>query len=76
MLYTGYSEEFLEKIINLKEAIKLRDELIRKGEVLPATQDVVFKNLMINSHLFLSIILEHFLGIDKEIIRKFLQYSR
>ena len=70
MLYTGYSEEFLEKIINLKEAIKLRDELIRKGEVLPATQDVVFKNLMINSHLFLSIILEHFLGIDKEIIRK------
>ena len=70
MLYTGYSEEFLEKIINLKEAIKLRDELIRKGEVLPATQDVVFKNLMINSKLFLSIILEHFLGIDKEIIRK------
>ena len=70
MLYTGYSEEFLEKIINLKEAIKLRDELIRKGEVLPATQDIVFKNLMINSHLFLSIILEHFLGIDKEIIRK------
>ena len=76
MLYTGYSEEFLEKIINLKEAIKLRDELIRKGEVLPATQDIVFKNLMINSHLFLSIILEYFLGIDKEIIRKFLQYSR
>ena len=76
MLYTGYSEEFLEKIINLKEAIKLRDELIRKGEVLPATQDIVFKNLMINSQLFLSIILEHFLGIDKEIIRKFLQYSR
>ena len=71
MLYTGYSEEFLEKIINLKEAIKLRDELIRKGEVLPATQDIVFKNLMINSHLFLSIILEYFLGIDKEIIRKF-----
>ena len=70
ILYTGYSEEFLEKIINLKEAIKLRDELIRKGEVLPATQDVVFKNLMINSKIFLSIILEHFLGIDKEIIIK------
>ena len=69
-MYTGYSEEFLEKMINLKEAIKLREELIRKGEVLPATEDVVFKNLMINSKVFLSIILEHFLGIDKEIIRK------
>ena len=28
-MYTGYSEEFLEKMINLKEAIKLREELIR-----------------------------------------------
>ena len=42
-MYTGYSEEFLEKMINLKEAIKIREELIRKGEVLPATEDVVFK---------------------------------
>ena len=45
-MYTGYNEELLEKMINLKEAIKLRDELIRKGEVLPATEDVVFKNLI------------------------------
>ena len=70
MMYTGYSEEFLEKIINLKEAIKLRKELIRKGEVLPATQDVVFKNLIMESPKYLVIILEHFLGIDREIIRK------
>ena len=69
-MYTGYSEEFLEKMINLKEAIKLREELIRKGEVLPATEDVVFKNLMMNSKIFLSMILEYFLGLDKEIIRK------
>ena len=68
-MYTGYSEEFLEKMINLKEAIKLREELIRKGEVLPATEDVVFKNLIMESREFLIIILEHFLGIDKEIIR-------
>ena len=69
-MYTGYNEELLEKMINLKEAIKLRDELIRKGEVLPATEDVVFKNLIMESREFLIIILEHFLGIDKEIIRK------
>ena len=68
-MYTGYSEEFLEKMINLKEAIKIREELIRKGEVLPATEDVVFKNLIMESREFLIIILEHFLGIDKEIIR-------
>ena len=68
-MYTGYNEELLEKMINLKEAIKLRDELIRKGEVLPATEDVVFKNLIMESREFLIIILEHFLGIDKEIIR-------
>lgn len=75
-MYTGYGEEFLEKMINLKEAIKLREELIRKGEVLPATEDVVFKNLIMESPNYLIIILEYFLGIDKEIIRKFLQYSR
>ena len=69
-MYTGYSEEFLEKMINLKEAIKLREDLIRKGEVLPATQDVVFKNLIIESPKYLVIILEYFLGIDREIIRK------
>ena len=69
-MYTGYNEELLEKMINLKEAIKLRDELIRKGEVLPATEDVVFKNLIMESREFLIIILEHFLGIDKEVIRK------
>ena len=69
-MYTGYSEEFLEKMIDLKEAIKIREELIRKGEVLPATEDVVFKNLIMESREFLIIILEHFLGIDKEIIRK------
>ena len=69
-MYTGYNEELLEKMINLKEAIKLRDELIRKGEVLPATEDVVFKNLIMESREFLIIILEHFLGINKEIIRK------
>ena len=69
-MYTGYNEELLEKMINLKEAIKLRDELIRKGEVLPATEDVVFKNLIMESREFLSIILEPFLGIDKEVIRK------
>ncbi len=45
-MYTGYNEKLLEKMINLKEAIKLRDELIRKGEVLPATEDVVFKDLI------------------------------
>ena len=69
-MYTGYNEELLEKMINLKEAIKLRDELIRKGEVLPATEDVVFKNLIMESREFLIIILEHFLGINKEVIRK------
>ena len=69
-MYTGYSEKVLEKMINLKEAIKLRDELIRKGEVLPATEDVVFKNLIMESPNYLIIILEHFLGINKEIIRK------
>ena len=69
-MFTGYSEEFLEKMINLKEAIKLRDELIRKGEVLPATQDVVFKNLIMESPKYLVIILEHFLGIDREIIKE------
>jgi len=69
-MYTGYGEEFLEKMINLKEAIKLREELIRKGEVLPATEDVVFKNLIMESPNYLIIILEYFLGIDKEIIRK------
>ena len=69
-MYTGYNEELLEKMINLKEAIKLRDELIRKGEVLPATEDIIFKNLIMRSREFLIIILEHFLGIDKEIIRK------
>ena len=69
-MYTGYSEEFLEKMINLKEVIKLRDELIRKGEVLPATEGVVFKNLIMESREFLIIILEHFLGINKEVIRK------
>ena len=69
-MYIGYNEELLEKMINLKEAIKLRDELIRKGEVLPATEDVVFKNLIMESREFLIIILEHFLGINKEVIRK------
>ena len=69
-MYTGYSEEFLEKMINLKEAIELREKLIRKGEVLPATEDIIFKNLIMRSREFLIIILEHFLGIDKEIIRK------
>lgn len=69
-MYTGYSEEELINIIDWKKATELRNELRRKGEVLPATKDVVFKNLMINSHLFLSIILEPFLGIDKEIINK------
>ena len=69
-MYTGYGEEFLEKMINLKEAIKLREELIRKGEVLPATEDVVFNNLIMESPNYLIIILEYFLGIDKEIIRK------
>ena len=69
-MYTGYGEEFLEKMINLKEAIKLREELIRKGEVLPATEDVVFKNLIMESPNYLIIILEYFLGIDKKIIRK------
>lgn len=69
-MYTGYGEEFLEKMINLKEAIKLREELIRKGEVLPATEDVVFKNLIMESPNYLIIISEYFLGIDKEIIRK------
>ena len=69
-MYTGYSEEFLEKMIDLKEAIKIREELIRKGEVLPATEDVVFKNLIMESREFLIIILEYFLGINKEIIRK------
>ena len=67
-MYTGYNEELLEKMINLKETIKIREELIRKGEVLPATEDVVFKNLIMESREFLIIILEHFLGIDKEII--------
>ncbi len=69
-MYTGYNEKVLEKMINLKEAVKLRDELIRKGEVLPATEDVVFKNLIMESREFLIIILEHFLGLGKEIIRK------
>ena len=69
-MYTGYSEEELINIIDWKKATELRNELRKKGEVLPATKDVVFKNLMINSHLFLSIILEPFLGIDKEIINK------
>ncbi len=69
-MYIRYSEEELINIIDWKKATELRNELRRKGEVLPATKDVVFKNLMINSHLFLSIILEHFLGIDKEIIKK------
>ena len=67
-MFTGYSKEFLEEMINLKEAIKLRGELIRKGEVLPATEDIVFKNLMLRSKLFLSIILEYFLGIDRKVI--------
>ena len=69
-MYTGYSEEVLEKIINLKEAIKLREELARKGEVLPATEDVVFKNLIMESPKYLVIILEHFLGIDRKIIKE------
>ena len=69
-MFTGYSEKILEKMINLKEAIKLRDELIRKGEVLPATQDVVFKNLIMESPKYLVIILEHFLGIDRQIIKE------
>ena len=67
-MYTGYSEEQLMNIIDFKKATLLRDELKRKGEVLPATKDVVFKNVMMNSKIFLSIILEYFLGIDKKII--------
>ena len=67
-MYTGYSEEQLMNIIDWKKATLLRDELKRKGEVLPATKDVVFKNVMMNSKIFLSIILEYFLGIDKKII--------
>ena len=51
-MFTGYSKEFLEEMINLKEAIKLRGELIRKGEVLPATEDIVFKNLMLRISYF------------------------
>ena len=66
-MYTGYSEEQLMNIIDWKKATLLRDELKRKGEVLPATRDVVFKNVMMNSKIFLSIILEYFLGIDKKI---------
>ena len=74
-MYTGYSEEELINIIDWKKATELRNELRRKGEVLqPATKDVVFKNLMINSHLFLSIILEPFLGLDREIIKKIQLY--
>ena len=68
-MYTGYNLDELNKLINYENAKKLRNELRRRGEVLPATKDVVFKNLMINSHLFLSIILEHFLGIDRKIIK-------
>ena len=70
MLYTGYSEEELLQLIDTERADNLRKELIRKGEVLPATEDIIFKNVMMKSPVFLSIILEHFLGIDKEIIRK------
>ena len=69
-MYTGYSEEQLMNIIDFKKATLLREELKRKGEVLPATKDVVFKNVMMNSKVFLSIILEYFLGIDKETIRE------
>ena len=69
-MYIGYREEEFRNVIDWKKAIELRNELRRKGEVLPATKDVVFKNLMINSHMFLSIILEHFLGIDKKVIEK------
>ena len=69
-MYIGYREEEFRNVIDWKKAIELRNELRRKGEVLPATKDVVFKNLMINSHMFLSIILEHFLCIDKKVIEK------
>ena len=69
-MYTGYSEEELLQLIDLEKAEDLREELIRKGEVLPATEDIIFKNVMLTKHSFLSIILEHFLGIDREIIKE------
>ena len=69
-MYTGYSEEELLQLIDLEKAEDLRKELIRKGEVLPATEDIIFKNVMMTKRSFLSIILEHILGIDREIIKK------
>ena len=69
-MYTGYSEEELFQLINVLRAEDLRKELIRKGEVLPATEDIIFKNVMMTRPGFLSIILEYFLGIDREIIKK------
>ena len=48
-MYIGYREEEFRNVIDWKKATLLRDELKRKGEVLPATKDVVFKNVMMNS---------------------------
>ena len=69
-MYTGYSEEELLQLIDLEKAEDLREELIRKGEVLPATEDVIFRNFIIESPNYLVIILEHFLGIDRKIIKE------
>ena len=69
-MFTGYSEEELLQLIDTERAEELRKELIRKGEVLPATEDVIFKNVMMTRLSFLSIILEPFLGLDREIIKK------
>ena len=74
MLYTEYSEEELLQLIDTERAEELRKELIRKGEVLPATEDVIFKNVMMTRLSFLSIILEPFLGLDREIIKKIQLY--
>ncbi len=69
-MYTGYSEEELLQLIDLEKAEDLREELIKKGEVLPATEDVIFRNFIIESPNYLVIILEHFLGIDRKIIKE------
>ena len=52
MLYTEYSEEELLQLIDTERAENLRKELIRKGEVLPATEDIIFKNVMMKSPVF------------------------
>ena len=52
MLYTEYSEEELLQLIDTERAENLRKELIRKGEALPATEDIMFKNVMMKSPVF------------------------